>query len=69
MPPWRQFRGKSALPPRGASTIGLSQVLAPGHRDQGKGGPDPDPEHVQDHGDQDECAVDPDPGDVQDHSG
>ena len=67
MPQWRQFRGKSALPPRGASTIGLSQVLAPGHRDQGKAGPDP--EHVQDHGDQDECAVDPDPGDVQDHSG
>ena len=67
MPPWRQFRGKSALPPRGASTIGLSQVLAPGHRDQGKG--DPDPEHVQDHGDQDECAADPDPGDVQDHGG
>ena len=67
MPQWRQFRGKSALPPRGASTIGLSQVLAPGYGDQGKGGPDP--EHVQDHGDQDECAVDPDPGDVQDHSG
>ena len=67
MPPWRQFRGKSALPPRGASTIGLSQVLAPGHRDQGKA--DPDPEHGQDHGDQDECAADPDPGDVQDHGG